>query len=115
MYYILVNSFYAYISILAGLGRGPYRHGKRMNRTRQLFGKDLVNQTLAFQKRPTVEPHGHDLDPKMRFPTRARTAMALMAVGFIDHRQTLGRQCLFQLPRNRRRNRTQSHIPSPIG
>ena len=84
-----------------------------MDRARQFFGKYLVNQALAFETGFAVKFCRNDLDLKMRFPTCGRAGMARMAMGFVDHRQILRRQSLFQFPRDRRCNRLRRHVPIP--
>ena len=68
-----------------------------MDAARQLTGKCLVHQAVAFEPALSTERFRYNIDPEMGFAARPMSGMSDMLVGFVDYVETLRREGFTQL------------------
>jgi len=69
---------------------------KRVHAARKLRRQHVVDQAVAREPALAAECFSHDMDPEMGLAARPVPGVAFVAVGFIDHVETLRCESLRQ-------------------
>lgn len=83
------------------LRRRANRQRQRVNTLGEFVGQDLVDHTLAFNARCSLESGRDNLHAEVRFAFWAGPYVAGMKVRFIDDIQMRGRKCVGQFDLDR--------------
>ena len=92
---------------MRGLGRSQGTNRKGVNPIRQLLGKDVVDQPLAIDTGPPLEPITDDRHVEMAFAASIMTGMAGMPLTVVFDGQFNRRQRVRQLALDARCHRAQ--------